>query len=103
VFPVRILLNRGIVLFMCCKYGDLSIMFIYLEEKIRDDIIEEFGRALIQYICVAHEVGGASSKSHLHIQIILKRPVNKQSWFLDKYTGIFFENVYFRCLTIVCL
>ena len=78
--PSKIFSNARIFLYF-------DILF-YLEERILHDIINEFGENIVQYICVATETGHASSKVHLHMQIILKRPVNNKSWFMDKYTGI---------------
>ncbi|CAM2725917.1 unnamed protein product [Rotaria socialis] len=58
------------------------------KEQILDNIRAFFGVGVVQYVCVATEVAGASARSHLHIQIILTRPVDIKCWFLDKYTGV---------------
>ncbi|CAF3189319.1 unnamed protein product [Rotaria socialis] len=56
------------------------------KEEILGKIVQEFGHPLLQYACVASEIAGTPPRQHLHIQIILKRKINKKSWFLDKHT-----------------
>lgn len=61
--------------------------FRFVEEKILSDIRGEFDAQQIEYICVARELS-AKGRQHLHMQIILKKPVNKFGWFMDKHTGV---------------
>lgn len=79
----------------------LNAFVSYIEEKILDDIRAFFGAGVVQYVCVAREVAGAQARSHLHIQIILNRPVDIKCWFLDKCTGILHFNAHDLCFTVV--
>lgn len=79
------------------------LLFLFLEEEILNNILEEFGETVVQYACVASEIGPTSSKKHLHMQIILKRVVNKKSWFMDKYTGIYQNRVDSLLWNMFCL
>lgn len=49
-------------------------------------IQQEFGIENIQYICIGEELSELNQRRHLHIQIILKRKVNKKKRFLDNMT-----------------
>lgn len=71
----------------------IEIMLTFLEEKILENIITEFGSENLSYACVAKELGMVTEKPHIHMQIILKRPVNKTSWFMDKFTSMNLYNI----------
>jgi hypothetical protein len=59
-----------------------------VEEQILDGVLREFQEAMVQYVCVSSEVSTVRAAPHVHVQIILKRAVNKTKWFLDACTGI---------------
>jgi hypothetical protein len=73
---------------------------IYLEEKLLEDILNEFKPNEVECICVASEKSPTTAKSHLHIQIILKNLMNKYGFFLDKCTDRSHRIVYSGYLLI---
>ena len=57
------------------------------KEVVMDHIKNEFGIDNIQYICISEEISELNRQRHLHIQIILKKKVDRRKPFLDEITG----------------
>ena len=56
------------------------------QENVMNAIKQEFDIESIQYICIGEELSELNHQRHLHIQIILKKRVNKKKRFLDSIT-----------------
>jgi hypothetical protein len=57
------------------------------EDTVMAEIKRHFNIKNLQYACVTQEIVDKNYSFRLHIQIILKRKVNKKTWFLDHVTG----------------
>ena len=63
-----------------------------IETIIMDEICRQFPiGTMLQYACVSRDyIQSATTTSRtIYIQIILKKVVNKNGWFLDKITGMY--------------
>lgn len=74
------------------------IFLIYIEEDIMKHIQREF-HTHIQYICISsrspesHVMSSTSHSSRIFIQIILKKVINKKTFFLEDIAGKSFTNI----------
>lgn len=65
------------------------IFLIIIEEHLMNEIREQFPTTL-QYACVSMDYSQCMATFRtIYIQIILKKVVNKNGWFLDKATGTY--------------
>ena len=95
---ILILLVRKNNIFAIQGHMNMNHIFIFLnitEAYIMNEICQQFPTALRQYACVSMDYYQSTATLRpIYIQILLRKVVNKNGWFLDKVTG-----TYDRCRT----
>jgi predicted nucleic acid-binding OB-fold protein len=55
-----------------------------------NEICRQFPPSVLQYVCISIDYSQLTTTSRTnYIQVILKKVVNKNGWFLDKITGMY--------------
>ena len=68
----------------------IYIVLNLIEEDLMNEICRQFPTVILQYACVSMDYCQLSAKFRtIYVQILLKKVVNKNGWFLDKATGTY--------------